>query len=58
MAVLHFLKVPRSRQKIAEFLGSNSVVYAIQTYITSLEQKGFVCMTKPKSHTQRFVALL
>jgi len=58
--LLGFLSVPRNRQEIAEFLNIRSTVYAIQTYITPLIEKGLVRQTipaKPKSPSQRFVAV-
>ncbi len=56
--LLAFLRVPRSRQEIVEFLGLSSVAYALQTYINPLAEKGLVRMTlpdKPRSRKQRFV---
>ena len=60
LKLLQFLTVPRTRQEIADFLGINSVAYAIQTYISPLIEKGFIRMSipdKPKSHNQHFMTV-
>ena len=56
--LLHFLEIPRTRKEVVEYLGLSSVVYAIQTYITPLVEKGLIRLTipeKPSSRNQRFV---
>ncbi len=56
--LLLFLKTPRSRQEIAEYLGIGTVAYAMQSYINPLIEKGLVQMTmpeKPRSQKQRFI---
>ena len=60
LKLLQFLTVPRTRQEIADFLGINSVAYAIQTYISPLIEKGYIRMSipdKPKSHNQHFMTV-
>ena len=56
--LLQFLKIPRSRREIAEFLGINTVTYAMQTYIAPLIESDKVRMTdpdNPRSHRQKYV---
>ena len=56
--LLNFLKIPRSRNEIAEHLGIGTIAYVMQTYINPLVEKGLVRLTipeKPKSPKQRFV---
>ena len=56
--LLNFLKIPRSRNEIAEYLGIGTIAYVMQTYINPLVEKGLVRLTipeKPKSPKQRFV---
>ncbi len=56
--LLNFLKLPRSRNEIAEHLGIGTISYVMQTYINPLIEKGLVRLTipeKPKSPKQRFV---
>lgn len=56
--LLSFLKLPRSRNEIAEHLGIGTIAYVMQTYINPLVEKGLVRLTipeKPKSPKQRFV---
>ena len=56
--LLLFLKTPRSRQEITEYLGIGTTAYAMQAYINPLIEKGLVQLTipdKPKSQKQRFV---
>ena len=58
--LLQFLETPRSRQEVVEHLGLKSSVYAIQTYIKPLIERGLVQMTipdKPGSRNQRFTAI-
>ena len=56
--LLNFLKIPRSRNEIAEHLGIGTIAYVMQNYINPLVEKGLVRLTipeKPKSPKQRFV---
>ena len=56
--LLHFLETPRSRKEVVEYLGLSSAVYAIQTYVTPLVERGLIRLTipeKPSSRNQRFV---
>ena len=56
--LLLFLKTPRSRQEITEYLGIGTTAYAMQAYINPLIEKGLVQLTipdRPKSQKQRFV---
>lgn len=57
-ALLEFLHAPRSKKEIADFLGINSVTYAIKTYILPLVEQEVVEMTIPEapgSRIQRYV---
>lgn len=52
-----FCKTPRTRKEICEFLGLNSVTYAIQTHVMPLVEKGIIKMSipdKPTSSKQLF----
>ena len=52
-----FCKTPRTRKEICDFLGINSVTYAIQTHVMPLVEKGIIKMSipdKPKSPRQLF----
>ena len=52
------MEIPRTRKEVVEYLGLSSAVYAIQTYITPLVEKGLIRLTipeKPSSRNQRFV---
>lgn len=52
-----FCKTPRTRKEICEYLGLNSVTYAIQTHVMPLVEKGIIKMSipdKPKSPKQLF----
>lgn len=52
-----FCKTPRTRKEICDFLGLNSVTYAIQTHVMPLVEKGLIKMSipdKPKSPKQLF----
>lgn len=52
-----FCKTPRTRREICDYLGLNSVTYAIQTYVMPLVEKGIIKMSlpdKPKSSNQLF----
>ncbi len=56
-AIVEFCKTPRSRREIAEFLGLESVSYAISNYVTPLIEEGVIAMTipeKPSSSKQMF----
>ena len=55
--LLLFCKTPRTRKEISDFLGLNSVTYAIQTRIMPLVERGIIKMSipeKPKSPKQLF----
>lgn len=57
-ALLELLHTPRTKKEIADFLGINSVTYAIKTYILPLVEQGIVEMTIPEapgSRQQRYV---
>ena len=57
--IVAFCKTPRTRQEIADYLGIESVGYAISKYVQPLLGTGQLRMTlpeKPKSAKQRFVA--
>lgn len=57
--LLEYLRTPRSKKEIADYLGINSVTYAIKTYIQPLVDEGVVEMTIPEapgSRRQRYVA--
>lgn len=52
-----FCMTPRSRQEIADFLGLETVSYAIKEYVQPLMDKGLLVMTmpeKPNSKNQRY----
>ena len=52
-----FCKTPRTRKEISEYLGLNSMTYAIQTRVMPLVEKGIIKMSipeKPKSPKQLF----
>lgn len=52
-----FCKTPRTRKEISDYLGLNSVTYAIQTRVMPLVDKGIIKMSipeKPKSPRQLF----
>lgn len=52
-----FCKTPRTRKEICDYLGLNSVTYAIQTHVMPLVEKGLIKMSipdKPKSPKQLF----
>ena len=56
-ALLAFLETPRSRKELVGYMGLSSSVYAIQTYVMPLVERGLVRMTipeKPSSRNQRF----
>lgn len=52
-----FCKTPRTRKEICEFLGLNSITYAIQTHVMPLVDKGIIKLSipdKPTSSKQLF----
>lgn len=56
--LLEFCSIPRSRREIADFLGLDSMVYAINKYVMPLVEQNLLRMTMPdkkKSSHQRFV---
>ncbi len=58
-AVLTFCSTQRSREEIADFLGINSVTYAITRYVAPLVKEGKLFLTipeRPKSPKQRYIA--
>ena len=55
--LLLFCKTPRTRKEISDYLGLNSVTYAIQTRVMPLVERGMIKMSipeKPKSPKQLF----
>ena len=55
--MLVFCREPRTRAEIAEYLGLNTVVYAVQNYVKPLIDSGELFMTipeHPKSKNQRY----
>lgn len=55
--LLEFCKQPRSRQEIADYLGVQTVFYAMRHYVQPLLYEGKLAMTipeKPKSRNQRY----
>ena len=52
-ALLEFLRTPRSKKEIADYLGINSVTYAVKTYILPLVEEGIVEMTIPEAPGSR-----
>ncbi len=58
--IVKFCRTPRSRHEIAEFLGLESVSYAISNYVAPLIEKGEIAMTipeKPSSSKQMYYAV-
>lgn len=52
-----FCKTPRTRKEICDYLGLNSITYAIQTHVMPLVDRGIIKMSipdKPKSPKQLF----
>lgn len=52
-----FCKTPRTRKEICDYLGLNSVTYAIQTHVMPLVDRGIIKLSipdKPKSPKQLF----
>lgn len=57
IALIEFCKTPRTRKEICDFLGLNSITYAMQTYVMPLVNRGAIKMTipeKPSSMNQLF----
>lgn len=55
--LLAFCREPRTRAEIAEYLGLNTVVYAVQNYVKPLIDSGKLFMTipeHPRSKNQRY----
>ena len=55
--LLMFCKTPRTRKEISEYLGLNSVTYAIQAYVMPLVESGKIKLSvpdKPKSSKQLY----
>ena len=55
--LLTFCKTPRTRKEISEYLGLNSVTYAIQAYVMPLVESGKIKLSvpdKPKSSKQLY----
>lgn len=56
-SLILFCKTPRTRQEISEYLGINSVSYAINTYVMPLVKTGQIKLSipdKPKSQKQLY----
>jgi ATP-dependent DNA helicase RecG len=56
--ILKFCSVPRTREEIAEFVGLETIYYAMNQYVLPLIQAGKLMMTmpdKPKSKNQKYV---
>ncbi len=49
MSLLEFCQKPRSRQEIADYMGLNSVTYAIKTYIQPLIDNKKIALSNPDS---------
>ena len=57
--LLEFCRTPKTRREIADYLGINTVFYAMQHYVQPLLENGKLEMTipeKPKSRNQKYVA--
>lgn len=55
--LLAFLKIPRTRKEICEYLGLTSVTYAINSHILPLVEEGLISLSipdKPKSQKQLY----
>lgn len=55
--LIMFCKVPRTRKEICDYLGLNSITYAMQTHVMPLVEKGIIKLSipdKPKSPKQLF----
>lgn len=55
-----FCKTPRTRKEICDYLGLNSVTYAIQTYVNPLVEAGVIKLSipdKPKSPKQLYYSV-
>ena len=58
--LLEFCAVPRTRQEITDYLGMQTVFYAMKHYVQPLLASGELRMTipdKPKSRSQKYVAV-
>jgi ATP-dependent DNA helicase RecG len=58
-SILAFCSTQRSREELADFLGINSVAYAITRYIIPLVKEGKIILSipeSPKSPKQRYIA--
>ena len=58
--LLDFCRTPKTRKEIADYLGINTVFYAMQHYIQPLLMSGQLEMTipgKPKSRNQKYVTI-
>lgn len=56
--LLEFCRTPKTRREIADYLGINTVFYAMQHYVQPLLENGKLEMTipeKPKSRNQKYV---
>ncbi len=51
--LLEFLRTPRTRREITEFLGLKSQAYAMRRYVAPLIQEGVVVMTDPETPKAR-----
>ena len=55
--LIYFCKTPRQRKEICDYLGLDSVTYAMQTYVLPLVEEGKIKLTipdKPKSPKQMY----
>lgn len=55
--LLQYCKTPRTRKELCDYLGMNSITYAIQTKVMPLVEKGLIKMSipdKPKSPKQLY----
>lgn len=55
--LLNFLKTPRTRKEIAEYLGISTITYAMRAYIKPLIEDGRVKLTipnQPRSQSQKY----
>ena len=55
--LLEYLRTPRTRREITEFLGLKSQTYAMRRYVTPLVREGVVAMSdpdKPRARGQRY----
>lgn len=59
--LIRFCKTPRTRKELSDYLGLNSVTYAIQTRVMPLVEQGVIRMSipeKPSSSKQMFYSEL